>query len=142
MVKNLKNNIFWTTFLFLFVLVLSISSKWLSYLDFGVFNYSILFILTILIPNLELVYVELKNSEVERIKLPFCELKLLKKFDYYFVGYKKEDELSGDLIVLGFYKDIFNEKEAKKQFKEEFLDENEYEIIEIIKQVHYKKNDE
>lgn len=142
MVKNLKNNIYWTIFLFLFILVLSISSKWINFLDFGVFNYSILFVLTILIPNLELVYDELKNSEVEKIKLPFCELKLLKKFDYYFIGYKKDDELNGDLIVLGFYRDIFNEKEATRQFKEEFPDESEYEIMEIIKQVHYKKNDE
>jgi len=145
MVKIFKNNLFWSGFLFVIVITLSVLSKWIEFLDLGVFNYSLLLILFILLPNIKIIHREIKNSEVEKIKLPFCELKLLKKYDYYFIGEKTNklnEDYDGDLIVLGFYKDVLNEKEAKGKFKEDFPNEEGFEISEIIKQVHYKKNDE
>ena len=142
MVKIFKNNLFWSGFLFVIVITLSILSKWIEFLDLGVFNYSLLLVLFILLPNIKIIHREIKNSEIEKIKLPFCELKLLKKYDYYFIGHRKENELDGDLVVLEFYKDILNEEEAKDRFKEDFPDKKSFEITEIIKQVHYKKNDE
>ncbi len=122
--------------------MLSILSKWFDVLDLGIFNYSILFVVVLLIPNFYRIYEEIKSSEIEVIKLPFCELKLLKKYDYYFIGYKKENEFDEYLTVLGFYKNVFNEKEAADEFKEEFPNNKEYEVTEVVKQVHYKKNDE
>lgn len=142
MVKIFKNNLFWTVVLFITILVLSILSKWFIFLDLGIFNYSILFIVALLLPNLNKIYKDIKNSEIEIIKLPFCDLKLLKKYDYYFIGSRKENEFDEDLIALSFYKDIFNKKEALDKFNEEFPNQEEYEITEIVKQVHYKKNDQ
>lgn len=140
MVKKSRNNIFLTVILFLIVLILSILSKWFDFFDLGIFNYSILFILVLVLPNLNKIFNQIKNSEIQVIKLPFCELVLLKKYDYYFIGNRKDDDL-GDLVVLGFYKDVLNEKEAKDKFKEEFPNQGNLENIEIIKQVHYKINE-
>ena len=142
MVKVFKNNLFWSGFLSVIVITSSILSKWIEFLDLGIFNYSLLLILFILLPNVKTICREIKNSEIEKIKLPFCELKLLKKYDYYFVGYRKENESDGDLVVLEFYKNILNEEEAVALFKSDFPDDKSYKVTEIIKQVHYKKNDE
>lgn len=139
MVKFLKNNLFWTVTLFSVVFLMSILSKWFVFFDLGIFNYSILFILALLIPNFSIIYKEIKNSEISIIKLPFFELKLLKKYNYYFIGNRKGDEL-GDLVVLDYYLDILNEEEAQKKFKEEFPSQEDFENIKIIKQVHYKEN--
>ncbi len=141
MVRILKGGLFWSFLLFISIIILSVLSKWFEVLDLGIFNYSLLVVSSLLLPNLELVYKELKNSEVEKIKLPFCELKLLKKYDYYFIGYWKEDESGGDLVVLEFYKGLLSEKEATYQFEKEFPNKKTYEVIEVVKQVHYKKND-
>ncbi|MEA2098275.1 MAG: hypothetical protein U9P70_04370 [Patescibacteria group bacterium] len=142
MVKIFKNNLFWSSFLFVVIVALSVLSKWIEFLDLGVFNYSLLLIFFILLPNIKIIYREIKNSEIEKIKLPFCELKLLKKYDYYFIGYRKENELDGDLVVLGFYNNILNKEDALAFFKSDFPNDKSYIITEIIKQVHYKKNDE
>lgn len=142
MVKIFKNSLFWSIFLFFIILTLSILSKWIDVLDLGVFNYSLLLILVLLLPNFGKIHKEIRNSEIEKIKLPFCELKLLKKYDYYFIGYRKENESDGDLVVLEFYKNVLNEEEAVTSFERDFPDKESYEIIEIIKQVHYKKNDD
>jgi len=141
MVNLLKKRLFWTVLLFIIVFILSILSKWFNFFDFGIFNYSILFILVILIPNFDTLYKEIKNSEIELIKLPFFEVKLLKKYDYYFIGNRKGDELD-DLVVLAFYRDVLNEEEAQSKFKEDFSVQEDLENVEIIKQVHYKSNDE
>lgn len=128
--------------MFVVIVALSVLSKWIEFLDLGVFNYSLLLIFFILLPNIKIIYREIKNSEIEKIKLPFCELKLLKKYDYYFIGYRKENELDGDLVVLGFYNNILNKEDALAFFKSDFPNDKSYIITEIIKQVHYKKNDE
>lgn len=140
MVKLFKNRLYLTGFLFIIVFILSILSKWLNFLDFGIFNYSILLLIALFIPNFSAIYKELENSEIEKIKLPFCELKLLKKYDYYFIGNKTDEEIN-DLVLLGFYEDVFNKDEAFDKFKEEFPNQENFEIVYIVKQVHYKKND-
>ncbi len=142
MVNFLKNNLLLTVCLFVIVFISSVLSKWFDFLNIGVFNYSLLLILVLLLPNYKRIHKEIKNSEIEKIKLPFCELKLLKKYDYYFIGYRKENELDGDLVVLEFYKDILNKENAVSLFERDFPDKKSYEITEIIKQVHYKKNDD
>lgn len=55
-----------------------------KYLDVGIFNYSVLFVITLVVPNYNYIMKQLHSSELEVIKLPFCEFKLLKKYDYFF----------------------------------------------------------
>jgi hypothetical protein len=99
-------------------------------------------VLFLLLPNIAIVFREMKNLEVEKINLPFCELKLLKKYDYYFIGSWTDEKDNEDLLVLGFYKSVLNEKEALCLFEKDYPDETKYEVNEIVKQVHYKKNDD
>jgi len=141
MVKLFKNNLFWSLLLFFAVIICSVLSKWFGFLDLGIFNYSLLIVLSLLIPNVLILGKEINNSEVEIIKLPFCELKLIKKYDYYFIGIW-QGSTSGDLVVLDYYKNIFNKKDAFKLFRSDYPNEKSYEIIEIVKQVHYKMNDD
>lgn len=84
MVKILKNKFTWMLILLLITIVCSIASKWIPVLDLGIFNYTVLLLVSLIAPNLSSVYKEINSSEVQSIKLPFCELRLLKRYDYYF----------------------------------------------------------
>jgi hypothetical protein len=99
-----KNNTFWALFLFVSVVLMSVSSKWFTFLELGVFNYSILLASSLIIPNIKSIFREISNSQIESIKLPFCELKFSKNFDYYFLGEREGDENNSDMIVLAYYK--------------------------------------
>lgn len=150
MVAILKNKFTWMLVLLLLTTICSIASKWFPILDLGVFNYSVLLLISLIAPNLNAVYKEVDNSEVQSIKLPFCELRLVKKYDYYFLGERiVEDEsddiideyVTKDIVVLAFYNDVLNLDEAKALFAAEYPNQDRLIVSEIIKQVHYKNND-
>jgi hypothetical protein len=142
MVKVLKNKFTWMLVLLSITTLCSIASKWVPFLDVGIFNYSVLLLISLIAPNLSAVYKEIDNSEVQSIKLPFCELRLLKKYDYYFLGERTNDEVNNDIVVLAFYNNVLNLDEAKAFFESDYPDQSEMNITEVIKQVHYKNNDQ
>lgn len=152
--KNLKRIYHWLINWGLFVLIacLSILSTFekLECLNIGIFNYSILIIVSLVIPHFSYIKKQLINSEIQSVKLPFVELNLIKKYDFCFIGELKKwsnDEENfisteeSNLVVLGYYEGLLNEKEAEKEFKKEFPNAREYEIDRIIKQSFFKKND-
>jgi hypothetical protein len=138
MVTFYKDRQLWSLTLFIGVLLMSISSKWFAFFDLGVFNYSVLLISSLLIPNLKIISREIGNSQIESVKLPFCELKFSKRFDFYFLGEREGDENSGDMVVIAYYKNVAGEKEALDLLKEEYKELKGINVMETVKQVHYK----
>lgn len=52
------------------------------------------------------------------------------------------DDVPNDFVVLAFYNDVLNIEDAKLMFEEEYPHQSHLYVSKIIKQVHYKNNDD